>query len=127
MKIMLTETLAFTVIAEGTRTQGSVSFSSQCMILGLVEGDVYQQSHDSITIGKSGWIRGNISSQGVLVVGGRVEGNLFSSSKIVVLETAIIAGSLTCPKLEIRPGAVIESDILMHWAPTQHSHRPLAA
>ena len=127
VKIMLTETLSFTVVAEGTRTQGSVSFCSQCYILGLIEGNVYQQSHETLTLGKSGWVRGDVSSQGLLIIGGKVEGHLFSSSKIIILETAVISGNVTCPKLEIRPGALLESDILMHWSPTQHSHRPVAA
>lgn len=124
---MLTEIPSFTVIAEGSRNQGSISFSSQCVILGLIEGNVYQHSHESLTIGKSGWVRGDIRSQGTLIIGGRVEGNLFSNQKITVLETATIHGSLTCPKLEIRPGAIIESDILMHWSPSRPSHKPIAA
>lgn len=124
---MLTEIPSFTVIAEGSRTQGSVSFSSQCMILGLIEGNVYQHSHELLTLGKSGWVRGDISSQGHLVIGGRVEGNLFSTLKITVLETAIINGNITSPKIEIRPGALLESDILMHWSPSKHTHKPIAA
>lgn len=124
---MLTEIPSFTVIAEGSRTQGSISFCSKCIILGLIEGNVYQHSHETLTLGKSGWIRGDITSQGPVVISGRIEGNIFSSVKVKILETANIKGTVVCPTLEIIPGAIVESDILMHWSPTKHSHKPLAA
>jgi cytoskeletal protein CcmA (bactofilin family) len=124
---MLTEIPSFTVVAEGSRTQGSISFCSQCIILGLIEGNVFQHSHETLTLGKSGWIRGDITSQGAVSISGRVEGNIFSTTKITILETAIITGTLICPSIEIRPGAVLESDILMHWSPSQQSHKPIAA
>ena len=124
---MLTEIPSFTVIAEGSRTQGSLSFSAQCVILGLVEGNVYQHSYESLTLGKSGWIKGDITAQGAIFISGRVEGNIFSRIKITVLETAFISGCLICPQIEIKPGAILESDILMHWSPSQTSHEPLVA
>jgi len=116
MKTTLTEVPLFTVIAEGSRTQGSLSFFSQCIILGLVEGNIYQQSQESLTLGKSGWIRGDITSQGHILIAGRVEGNIFSTLKITVLETALITGKIVCPKVEIRSGAILESDIVMQSA-----------
>lgn len=124
---MLTEIPSFTVIAEGSRSQGPISFCSQCIILGIIEGDIYQQSQESLAIGKTGWVRGNISSQGPILVSGRVEGNLFCLDKITVSQTAHITGVVICPKLEIKPGAIIDSDILMHWAPPQKSINPIAA
>ncbi len=124
---MLTEIPTFTVIAEGSRTQGSVSFCSQCMILGLVEGNVYQHSHEPLTLGKSGWIRGDITSQGLILISGRVEGNIFSTLKIIVLGTAVITGNLICPSIEIRPGALLESEILMNRSPSKHTQKPMAA
>lgn len=124
---MLTEIPSFTVIAEGSRSQGPLSFCSQCIILGIVEGDIYQQSQESLSIGKTGWVRGNISSQGPILVSGRIEGNLFSLDKITVSHTAHITGVVICPRLEIKPGAIIESDILMQWSPAQKSSSPIAA
>jgi cytoskeletal protein CcmA (bactofilin family) len=124
---MLTKIPSFTVVAEGSRTQGSMLFSSQAIILGLIEGNVFQHSNETLTIGKTGWIRGEVSSQGPVVIRGRIEGNVFSKSKILVLETATVSGALVCPSIEIRPGARIESDILMHWSSEQNFHKPLAA
>lgn len=124
---MLTEIPSFTVVAEGSRSQGSISFCSQCIILGIIEGNVYQQSQEALSVGSSGWIRGDITSQGPVSISGRVEGNIFSSVKVTVNGTARIEGTIVCPKLEIKPGAIIESDILMHWSPTEQTTKPAAA
>lgn len=124
---MLTEIPSFTVVAEGSRTQGSMSFCSQCIILGLIEGNVYQHAQELLSIGHSGWVRGDITSQGPISINGRVEGNIFSAVKITVQESARIQGAIVCPKIEIKPGAIIESEILMHWSPTEQTHRPMAA
>ncbi len=124
---MLTEIPSFTVIAEGSKTQGSVSFCSQCIILGIIEGNVYQQAQEPLALGQTGWIHGDITSQGPVTLAGRVEGNVFSSVKITVNATAHITGALVCPKIEIKPGAILESDILMRWSPESAPRKLIAA
>jgi cytoskeletal protein CcmA (bactofilin family) len=79
----------------------------------VVEGDVTQQSLESLQIGKTGWVNGSIQSQGPVLIEGRVDGQVHSSTKIKLMPTASVHGALTAPAVEIKPGAVFEGELKM--------------
>ncbi len=56
-------------------------------------------------------IKGGIDARGPVVIEGRVDGNLVSITKIRLLSTAIVHGTLTAPAIEIASGAIFEGDI----------------
>jgi cytoskeletal protein CcmA (bactofilin family) len=116
---MIFETTAPTLIAEGTRIQGELTFFSGAGVFGIVEGDVLQQSLESLQIGKSGWIHGNLVSQGPVLVEGRVDGDIRSSTKIQLSSTATVRGRLLAPAVEIRAGAVFDGDVVMKAVPVK--------
>lgn len=100
-----------TLIAEGTRTQGALVFSTEAQIFGAVEGEVRLDTTESLQIGRTGWIQGNIDAEGPVFVDGRVIGNISSRSKIGISSHGTVFGTITAPRIEIMPGARIEGDI----------------
>src|SRR5271166_452243 len=100
MSSILTEVTAPTLIAEGTRVRGELTFQSGTQVFGIVEGDLVQQSLESLQVGKTGWINGTITSQGPVLIEGRVDGQINSSTKIKLMPTASVRGALTAPNVE---------------------------
>ena len=110
---MVIEISPTTLIAEGTRLQGSLTFVSGTQVFGMVEGDIDQQSLEPLHVGKTGWVNGTIASRGPVLVEGRVEGNIQSSTRIRLLPTAVVRGALIAPAVDIRAGAIFEGDVEM--------------
>jgi cytoskeletal protein CcmA (bactofilin family) len=124
---MLIEISPPSLIAEGSRAQGTLTFFSSTQVFGVVDGDVVQQSLEPLQIGKTGWIHGDIQSQGPVLVEGRVEGNIESATQIRLMPTAIVRGVLSAPSVEIRPGALIDGELRMEASPAVRNLVPKAA
>ena len=99
-----------TLLAEGTKLRGSVTFYSTTNIFGMIEGDVDCQCNEVLQIGKSGWIYGNVISRGPIVIEGRVDGDVKSTSAIRLLASADVRGRLEAPGIEVRSGAMFNGE-----------------
>lgn len=108
---MMIELAPPTLIAEGSRLQGSLTFFSNAQIFGVVEGDVLQQSLETLCVGKTGWVNGTIASQGPVIIDGRVDGNITSSTHIHLSPTATVRGILIAPTISVRAGAIFEGEL----------------
>jgi len=109
--MMLTEVLIPTLISEGSRVQGELTFSANTQVFGVVEGTLRQESLEPLQVGRSGWVQGEIVSRGPVLIEGRVDGNVFSHTQIRLLPTAVVNGTLRAPRIDIRPGALLEGEI----------------
>lgn len=116
MAALITEIAVPTLITEGSRVQGGLTFLGSTQIHGMVEGDVQLQSLDSLTIGRTGWVKGSIQGVGPILIEGRVDGDITSVVKIRLAATATVHGTLNAPKIEVRPGAVFEGEFHMKAA-----------
>ena len=108
---MIREILAPTMIAEGTRLRGTVAFFSATYIFGLVDGNLDHQSAEPLQIGRTGWINGNIVALGTVIIEGRVDGDIRSSSKVRLLPTANVRGLILAPAVEIQAGAMFNGEL----------------
>jgi cytoskeletal protein CcmA (bactofilin family) len=113
MPALITEIPVPTLITEGSRVQGNLTFLGTTQIHGMVEGDVQQQSLDPLCIGRTGWVKGSIQSVGNVLVEGRVDGDITSTTKIKLATTATVHGTLNAPSIEVRPGALFEGEFHM--------------
>ncbi len=120
---MIQEMVPPTLIAEGSRMQGTLTFTSHTHIFGVVEGDVLQQTLESVHVGRNGWVNGAINSQGPVFVEGRVDGNITSNTQIQLLPTATVRGRLSAPSIAIRAGAIFEGDLEMEKRRNQKTKR----
>ena len=110
---MLTEISPPTLVAEGTRIRGDFVFVSATQVYGIVEGNIDQQSLEQVQIGRTGWIHGSITSRGPVVVEGKVEGDIHSTTRVRLLPTAIVSGAIKAPHVDIRAGAMFEGQVEM--------------
>ena len=98
-----------TVIGAETIFQGTVASKGSLRIDGKVEGGVTEA--DSVVIGASGEVQGDISAHTV-VVGGKVTGNITASS-IEILSDAHIHGDIKTATLALSEGANFEGNCTM--------------
>ncbi len=110
---MLIEIAPPSLIAEGSQVRGTLTFHSCTQIFGVVDGNVIQMSLEPLQVGKSGWIHGDVQSQGPVLVEGRIEGNIQSATHIRLMPTAMVQGVLNAPSIEIRPGALMDGELRM--------------
>lgn len=95
---------------KGSRVTGQLSFQGPARIDGTVDGDI--QCGGALTIGESAEIRAKISGQ-VVIIQGKVEGNVSAREKIELLAPARLTGNVSAPRLIIAEGVVFDGDCSM--------------
>ncbi len=106
---MWSKVIVPTIFSEGSRLNGNLAFEGSAQIFGSLEGNIEHKSLETLHIGKTAWIHGNIISNGPVIIEGRVEGNITSATKVRVLGSAVIRGDISAPRVEVRPGAQMET------------------
>ncbi len=93
-----------TIIAQNTRIKGEINIDCRLHVDGEFEGNIY--SKDTVMIGKSGLVRGEIQTQS-LIVAGRFIGNV-SANVLEIKSQGRIEGTVTTSEFIIeRKGAFI--------------------
>ena len=90
------------VLSEGVSIKGDVTFGSELVIDGEVEGTI--NSTGVLTIGQHAQIRAEISAATV-VVHGTVDGNVFASDRCVLGAGATLRGDVEAPRLAVDENA----------------------
>jgi cytoskeletal protein CcmA (bactofilin family) len=90
------------VLSEGVSIKGDVSFGSELVIDGEVEGTI--NSTGALTIGQHAQIRAEISAA-LVVVHGTVDGNVFASDRCVLGAGATLRGDVEAPRLAVDENA----------------------
>ena len=101
---------------KGSRVSGQLSFQGPVRIDGVVEGDI--QCQGTVTIGESAEVRAKISGQ-VVIIRGKVEGNVTAKEKVELLAPARLIGNVSAPRLSIAEGVVFDGDCSMGVAARQ--------
>lgn len=105
-----TETKLGTIIGKGTNVEGTVNIEGATRIDGTVTGKLV--ADDVVTIGATGVVKAEIKARSI-VVGGRVEGNLFASEKIELQAKSELIGDITAKSLLVEHGAVFHGNSRM--------------
>jgi cytoskeletal protein CcmA (bactofilin family) len=98
---------------KGSRVSGQLMFQGPARIDGNVEGEI--QCYGTLTIGEGAEVRAKISSQ-VVVICGKVEGNVTAKEKVELLSPARVVGNISTPRLTITDGVVVDGDCSMGMA-----------
>lgn len=98
---------------KGSRVSGQLMFQGPARIDGNVEGEI--QCYGTLTIGEGAEVRAKISSQ-VVVIRGKVEGNVTAKEKVELLSPARVVGNISTPRLTITEGVVFDGDCSMGMA-----------
>ena len=76
-----------------------------------MDGQIQLDKH-SVTVGRSGRVKADIHG-GVLVVEGKVQGNLFAHEQAVVRASGEVRGNITSPRVSLEDGAKFKGSIDM--------------
>ena len=91
--------------------KGDLSGEEDLLIEGKLEGKIECRNH-SVTIGKSGRIKGDIYGK-IITVEGNVEGNLFGDEQLSVRQSGTVRGNITAPRVALEDGANFKGSIDM--------------
>ncbi len=92
-----------TLLSKDAEIKGSMKTQGSVRVDGTVIGDVV--SAQTVTIGTTGTVEGNISAEDIIVAG-RVKGSLMARGKILLESSAQFEGDLSATKLAVAEGAV---------------------
>jgi cytoskeletal protein CcmA (bactofilin family) len=95
---------------KGSRISGQLSFQGPARIDGAVEGEI--QCQGTLTIGEGAEVRAKISGQ-VVVIRGKVEGNVTAKEKVELAAPARLIGNVDSPRLVVTEGVVFDGDCSM--------------
>ena len=95
---------------KGSRVNGQLSFQGPARIDGKVDGEIHCQG--TLTIGEDAEVKANITGQ-VVVIRGKVEGNVTAKERIELLAPARLIGNINAPRLIITEGVVFDGDCSM--------------
>ena len=94
----------------GTEFKGVLSFEGTVRIDGKLEGEVYTK--DTLVIGEEAVVNAEISA-GVVIISGKITGNVTAEKKIVICSTARLYGNIKTPLLSIDEGVIFEGSCEM--------------
>lgn len=95
---------------KGSRVTGELSFQGPARIDGKVDGEINCQG--ILTIGEEAEVKAKITAQ-VVIIRGRVEGNVTAKERIELLAPARLIGNIDAPRLLITEGVVLDGDCSM--------------
>jgi len=95
---------------KGSRVSGQLSFQGPTRIDGAVDGEI--QCQGTLTIGEGAEIRAKISGQ-VVIIRGKVEGNVTAKEKVELTAPAKLIGNVDAPRLIVTEGVVFDGNCAM--------------
>jgi cytoskeletal protein CcmA (bactofilin family) len=98
------------IIGSGTVVEGKIRSQGNVRVDGKLVGDV--TASESLSIGVTGEIEGNITAKNV-TVGGKVRGTISASEKIVFEAKSVIRGDVRAIRLVIDEGSVFDGKVSM--------------
>ena len=95
---------------KGSRVNGQLSFQGAVRIDGSVDGEI--QCQGTLTIGEGADIRAKISGR-VVIVRGKVEGNVTAKERLELIAPARLIGNVDTPRLLVTEGVVFDGNCAM--------------
>jgi len=101
-----------TLVAAGTVVQGDISFAGAMHVDGTVQGNVVARGDGqaTLTVSRQGRIEGTVDVAH-LRVDGAIEGNVISTSSLVLEANARIDGDVHYRTVVMQPGAVVNGHL----------------
>lgn len=90
-------------IGRSITIRGDVTGDEDLLIQGRIDGSVDLKQH-SVTIGREGEVKADVGGR-VIVVEGRVEGNLRAEEQVVLRSSAQVQGDIVAPRVVLEDGA----------------------
>jgi cytoskeletal protein CcmA (bactofilin family) len=107
-----------TYIGKSVVIKGEVSCGEDLYIDGQVEGTVDPKGN-RLTIGPNGRAKANVNA-GVVVVEGKLEGNIQASDRVDLKQSAIVVGDVVTQRISIDEGASIKGSVNIQKEPPKN-------
>lgn len=104
------QAIMLSIIGERSVIHGSIDNVKAIRIDGTIIGDIEQA--DTVVVGMTGTIRGNVNTK-KLIVFGHIEGDILVSESVSIKSSGQIAGRLTTQSLNLDDGAIYDGEIIM--------------
>ena len=112
---------AITLIAPGTKVEGDVHFDNQLFVKGEVRGNVLAEKPEAhLIVSPEGLVAGEIKAPSV-VINGRVEGDVYATSRLELATGAQVKGDLCYALIEMQLGAQVEGRLVHTEQPTKEA------
>jgi len=98
------------IIQSGCEFKGRLSFEGVLRLGGNFEGEIF--TNDILIIEDSGFVSGNILAD-VVIVSGKVVGDINAKNKIEIYKPAMIKGNLSAPSISMEEGVVFDGTTKM--------------
>jgi cytoskeletal protein CcmA (bactofilin family) len=95
---------------KGSRVNGQLNFQGSAKIDGSIDGEI--RCNGTLTIGEGAEVKARISGQ-VVVIRGRVDGNVSAKEKVELAAPARLYGNINTPRLVVGEGVVFDGDCSM--------------
>ncbi|MGA3174602.1 MAG: polymer-forming cytoskeletal protein [Syntrophorhabdales bacterium] len=105
-----TEEKVTTVIAEDLHIKGSVRFETSLMIKGTLEGEI--SSEGLLIVGPTAKINATIVTKRLISLG-EIQGDVTASEQVVLKETATQTGNITTQNIIVESGSLFNGSITM--------------
>lgn len=102
-----------TLIARNTRVEGTVKYSGELNIEGIVEGDIYAEEGSSsvVKILENGRVDGEVRAPEV-IINGHVSGDVYTTGQLYLADKAVVDGNVNYNTIEMEKGAQINGKLV---------------
>jgi cytoskeletal protein CcmA (bactofilin family) len=104
----------YTFLGKGVDFKGKAQFDGTVRVDGKFEGEITTGA--TLIIGEHAVIKGTITG-GVIVSGGKVEGNITASKKVQLLKPAVLIGDVHSPSFSMEEGVLFQGKCDMGISP----------
>lgn len=111
-----------TIIGKGTKIDGTITIEGSTRIDGTVTGKL--ESNDSVTVGPTGSVKTAEIRAKIIIVGGKVEGNLLADEKVELQSKCEVIGDITSKSLLVEHGAIFHGNSNMKDIATRMPPKP---
>src|SRR5579863_2058999 len=89
--------------------KGELSGSEDLYLDGQVEGSIALKGN-SLTVGPNGQVKASVDAK-VVVLQGKLEGNIQASDRVELRKSAIVTGDITTQRISIEEGAYLKGKV----------------
>ena len=106
------EESSVTLVSEGTRIEGVITFDSIARVHGVLIGKVYASLSSTLILSETSVTEGEIDAD-ILLIDGFVQGKISAKTRVVISPTGRVIGDIRTPSLVVKHGAFFEGKCFM--------------